>query len=320
MLASPPSNSSLLQRVFVRDGKLHPAWRVALYLLVGFVGSFFVQFAVTLLYVLAAMVAGGDLGQISAELASSNIPQWLLVVLEILGLGWVLLVTWAFRRWLDKAPLRDLGFAPARLGRETLWGLGLGLASMLLILAAHLALGWADTHLNASGLSITGTLGVTALVLVPAAAIEEIIFRGYFLQTLENWPGWRPAAIISSLFFGLAHIFNPAFGFLPFVNIVLAGLLFALLYRLTRRLWLPIAYHFMWNFAQGPLFGFPVSGLGFGTILKTEVHGPAVWTGGAFGPEGGLIVTGVLALLIVALGAWDKRQQKPMADSRRAGD
>ena len=58
----------------------------------------------------------------------------------------------------------------------------------------------------------------------------------------------------------------------------------------------------MWNYAQGPLFGFPVSGLGFGTIMKTTVTGPALWTGGAFGPEGGLLVT--LALVVTGLGLW----------------
>ena len=299
-----------MRRLFIRDGKLHPAWRAALYVLVGLVGSFLVQFVVALLYVLAAIVMGGDPAQISAELASGDIPQPVLVLLEFLGLTWVLVVTWAFRRWLDKAPLRGLGFARAGLGRESAWGLGLALASMAIILAAHLALGWADTHLNASSLSSIGTLGVMGLALLPAAAIEEIIFRGYLLQTLESWPGWWPAVSLSSLLFGFAHIANPAFGFLPFVNITLAGLLFAVMYRLTRRLWLPIAYHFMWNFAQGPLFGFPVSGLGFDTILKTEVHGPAVWTGGAFGPEGGLMVTLILLLLIAALIAWDTKSRR----------
>ncbi len=323
MTPSPPL--PLLHRLFIRDGKLHPAWRAALYLLVGFIGSIFVQVAVSLAYM--ALVMAGALfngqdpvavsEQLARQMAAGPTPTFLLLLVSVAGLAWVVLVTWAFRRWLDKAPLRDLGFAATRWGRESVGGLGLALGSMLVILGAHLAPGWAVINLSASGLAIVGTLSLTALVLLPAAAIEEIIFRGYLLQTLDGWLGWWVSVGLSSLLFGLAHFSNPDFGWLPFINITLAGVLFAMMYRVTGRLWLPIAYHFMWNYAQGPLFGFPVSGLGFDTILTTRVTGPALWTGGAFGPEGGLIVTLVLLVLTGALWFWDQRRSRQQTTDNR---
>jgi MYXO-CTERM domain-containing protein len=88
----------------------------------------------------------------------------------------------------------------------------------------------------------------------------------------------------------------------------LAGLLFAVAYLLTRNLWLPIALHFSWNYFQGPVFGFPVSGLRFPSLLALEISSGALpFSGGSFGPEGGL--TGTLATLLglAILWLWARR-------------
>jgi hypothetical protein len=87
------------------------------------------------------------------------------------------------------------------------------------------------------------------------------------------------------------------------LNIALAGVAFALAYRATGSLWLPIAYHFMWNYAQGPLLGLPVSGMTFHALAEASPAGPPLWTGGAFGAEGGLVATVVLVVSIAGL-AW----------------
>ncbi len=308
MPSAPDSNSNFLRRLFLLDDKLHPLWRTVLYLVLMFSGSFALQVGLGIVYVLFRMILGGDLQAVAQELAAGNISWRLLFVITFAGLLWALAQTWAFRRWLDKAPLRDLGFARGAFWKEVIAGLGLGLASMVVILAAHLVLGRAQFTLVTTGVAALGLLMSTALVLVPAAATEEIIFRGYLLQTLEGWRGWALGVIASSILFGLAHALNPNVTALSLANIALAGIVFCLAYRLTRRLWMVIAYHFMWNYAQGPLFGFPVSGQGFDTIMKTTVTGPALWTGGAFGPEGGLLVT--LLLIVTGLGLWWRGQLK----------
>jgi len=96
----------------------------------------------------------------------------------------------------------------------------------------------------------------------------------------------------------LSHLANPNWSLLAIVNLTVGGVFLAFAYLRTRQLWLPIGIHIGWNFFQGPVFGFPVSGTDSFTLINHTVNGPELLTGGAFGPEAGLI-----NLLIVAIGA-----------------
>jgi membrane protease YdiL (CAAX protease family) len=215
----------------------------------------------------------------------------------------------AFHAWGGEDPLHGLRAGRRALGREGLAGLALGLASMLAVGAAYSVLGWVAWEVEPQAGTIWPALALSAGALLPAAAAEEIVFRGYVLRTLETWRGWPLALAVSSVLFGLAHAANPNVTGLALANIALAGAAFALTYRLAgRRLWLPIAYHFLWNYAQGPLLGFPVSGLGFGAAARATVEGPPAWTGGAFGPEGGLVVTAILLLTCGGLWLWGREE------------
>jgi uncharacterized protein len=105
--------------------------------------------------------------------------------------------------------------------------------------------------------------------------------------------------VISSIVFALLHLANPNPSFMAVVGLTAAGLFFAYSYLVTRQLWLPIGLHIGWNFFEGPVFGFPVSGLAqFFSLLNTSRHGPELITGGAFGPEAGLIQYPVLLLAV----------------------
>jgi membrane protease YdiL (CAAX protease family) len=79
-------------------------------------------------------------------------------------------------------------------------------------------------------------------------------------------------------------------------GLFLAGMFLAFAYTRTRQLWLPIGLHIGWNFFEGTVFGFPVSGLGLSGIIEHSVNGPVQFTGGAFGPEAGLVLLPALAL------------------------
>jgi len=204
------------------------------------------------------------------------------------------LSVWIMRRWFDGPALLDLGLRrrPGWLA-DSLVGLALGPAMFLAILLVLLALGWA--RVGGGGVDAWGLL-ISFGTFLFVAFSEEIFARGWVFQVLERGRGQRWAVLGSAGIFALLHGFNPGFGLEALLGLFLAGLLFAQAYLVTRQLWLPIGLHLSWNFAQGPIFGFPVSGLPGSGLLSVEPTGPEVVTGGPFGPEAGLVLLVGIAL------------------------
>lgn len=219
-----------------------------------------------------------------------------------------MLIGWACGALLEELPFRALGCSPHR-G----WLKNLGLGSMLgiatLFLAALLATVTRGVHFRfdpAGSRSIGQTLAVSLLLFVFAAAAEEMLFRGYPLQTLTRanlaWLG----VLLTSVPFAAVHLNNPhAVPGFTFLNTALAGLWLAVAYLRTRSLWLPLALHWSWNWAQASVLGFPVSGIeriSPAPLLQAMNAGPDWLTGGAYGIEGGAACT--VALLISTLVIW----------------
>jgi len=142
---------------------------------------------------------------------------------------------------------------------------------------------------------VTSVLG-TFVAFVFVGWNEELLSRGYHLQTIASGINLFWGVIISSAVFGLLHLGNPNATWVSAAGIFFAGLYLAYGYIRTKQLWLSIGLHIGWNFFEGVVFGFPVSGLDIYPLLRIKVHGPELWTGGAFGPEAGLIVLPSLIL------------------------
>ena len=120
---------------------------------------------------------------------------------------------------------------------------------------------------------------------------EEIVFRGIMFRLLDSQFNVWVALIISAIVFGAAHIINPNATVVSTVGISLAtGVLFGLLFKYYRTLWVPIGIHWSWNFVQGTVTGCPVSGGAPDySILQSVTSGPELFTGGLFGPEASII-------------------------------
>jgi len=150
------------------------------------------------------------------------------------------------------------------------------------------------------------TLLVALFAHTGAALFEETIFRGYMMKNLaEGFRGkrvnYRTPVILSfatsSIIFALFHMRNPNISIFGVVNILLLGLLLGALFILTGEIALSIGLHASWNFFMGVVFGFPISGTEEEiALIATKQGGPSLWTGGTFGPEGGLI--GLFAICI----------------------
>jgi membrane protease YdiL (CAAX protease family) len=134
------------------------------------------------------------------------------------------------------------------------------------------------------------------------AVYEEFLFRGFILQMVAKSSKIFWGMLVSSIAFGLAHANNPGGGLAPVLGIFAAGLLFGWAAVRTKTLWLCIGLHFGWNLFEGLIFGFPTSGLMLPAVLTLHINGPILWTGGAFGPEAGLIL--LPGLMLGALLVW----------------
>ncbi|MGC1392548.1 MAG: type II CAAX endopeptidase family protein [Bacteroidales bacterium] len=131
------------------------------------------------------------------------------------------------------------------------------------------------------------------------AVSEEAMSRGFIFANLYNQSNKYLAIIISSLIFSLMHAFNSSFNWIAMLNIVLVGILFCQLYLKSMNLSIPIGLHFSWNFFQGPLFGFSVSGFSTQGVLKIESLSGSRFPFEGFGLEGSLISTLVISFFIV---------------------
>jgi len=153
--------------------------------------------------------------------------------------------------------------------------------------------------------------------LIPALALgissgifEEILFRGILFRITEERLGSVWALVISSSFFGFAHLANPNSSIFSAMAITIeAGLLLGATYIYSRNLWLPIFLHFAWNFSEGGIYGASVSGGGLKKcLINAKFSGSDLLTGGAFGPENSLQAV-ILGLAAAIIFLWLGRKQ-----------
>lgn len=229
------------------------------------------------------------------------------IPLQILNFIATTVSVYVARRWLDRRSFTSLGL---RLDRHTLTdiliGIGISFLQMGFIYLLMLGLGWLTFEgfawqFDPVNLVIGNTL-FFLMIFVFVGWNEELLSRGYHLQTIASGINLFWGVIISSAVFGLLHLANPNATWISAAGIFFAGVFLAYGYLRTRQLWLPIGLHIGWNFFEGVGFGFPVSGLeDIYKLIRIRVHGPELWTGGAFGPEAGLIVLPALLLGVLLI-------------------
>ncbi len=303
--------SHLSHRIFIKDGKLHPLWRASFYIIACVVAVFGIQFAVLIPYLLYQFLTGAPPADIEQALLGGPSPSLLEFVLTVLGFCVVLGLTYLFRHFLDRKSFVSLGFHRHRWALDATFGFLLGFVLMAGIFFAEWGAGLLTVERTMwnteSATTVVGNLAFSLLFFIIAGANEEVIFRGYLISNLREGMGGVAAVLISSLVFGVFHALNPNVSLLAIVNIALAGVVFAYAYLLSGNLWLPITFHLSWNFFQGSVFSFPVSGMTVRGLLITHPRsGADLITGGAFGPEAGLSGFAALAVACVFLWLWSR--------------
>jgi len=172
-------------------------------------------------------------------------------------------------------------------------GLLLGASSILCITLILVATNQISLSLVKINSNLLMNTGIYLLGFIFVAINEELFFRGYVVSTLLQTRSYPVAYIASSIFFGLVHTSNPNIHIFGIINIVFIGLLFAYMFIQTKSLWMPMGYHLTWNFFQGNIIGYNVSGTnGSGFFhIKSEDN---FWTGGSFGVEASIWTTVII--------------------------
>jgi uncharacterized protein len=206
-------------------------------------------------------------------------------VLEIIGASIMVAVYLGGGRWIEHRKPPE--FARGGIVREFAGGLslGLGLFSVVMVLL------WLIGIYHPAGWGSAAGLGAGAVFALMAAILEEIMFRGFLFRLIETLAGTWWALLATSALFGGAHALNRGATVLTSIAIALeAGVLLGVAYAATKRLWFPIGMHAAWNFSEGTVFGMSVSGLGASKgLIAGTVSGPAILTGGQFGPEASIV-------------------------------
>jgi membrane protease YdiL (CAAX protease family) len=221
---------------------------------------------------------------------------WLMILIELVI---SLISVGLFRIWIDRRPLGDLGWSPEGFSNEAAVGLFmgpalLGIVALILLVSGHME--WTDIVWDPSSLFVS--FGLMTLI----AFSEELVFRGYILNNLlESSPNKWVALVVSAILFAAFHFTNPGIFALAFVNLFLAGLLLGINYIYTKNCWFSFFFHLSWNFFQGPILGFRVSGLAQPSLLLNDTRGDLVITGGDFGLEGSILTTAVAVIAFFVL-------------------
>jgi uncharacterized protein len=309
-----------------KEGRFRAFWRLGLHTLLVILLTSAFTVGLMLLAVLLDLASGANLADIVGGVSPIALVEatWVTqVIVPLAALLGVLSATFLSGRWLDRRRFGRFGIRFSKAWWiDFAFGLGLGAVLMGMVFLV----GWLTGGLRVTGFfevynpntHFFSGLVMSLVFFICVGIYEELLSRGYHLVNLAeglNQPllGQRGALIlaflISSLAFGLLHLGNPNATWVSTLNISLAGVFLGLGMVLTGSLAIPIGLHITWNFFQGNVFGFAVSGFRMGaTLIESEIVDNTWLMGGAFGPEAGLLGLGAMLIGGYLTVLWIKRK------------
>ena len=279
-----------------------PAWLCVLLMLFGY-------FALTLCYASVLRFAFYNVFSVGITKGS----PWDYALFEVSSLLAVL-TTAGFLLWLEGRSFSSLGLSFRGHFGEFVEGACMAFVLYIIGFCVSLWRGWVVVD-GISG--FTGMLACSFILFFIVALTEELLMRGYVLgRLLQTRLNKYVSLSISSLLFSGFHLFTPHLSFLSLLNLFLAGVLLGTAYLYTRNLWCAIGLHLFWNWLQGPVLGYRVSGIDlFSPFLQTSIYGNHLITGGAFGFEGSMVCT-VLLVVAILWGIWRMEKQTAIREVR----
>jgi membrane protease YdiL (CAAX protease family) len=279
--------------IFSQDGRPRSGWMIAVFVTV-------YVMALGLGGVVLVALFGLGSGREQRPLCSART-----FVAALVSVAAVLAATAVGELAVKDKPL-DWGLKHARPFQQALIGFIAGGG----ILSVSVIAGWLVEHEKISSTLSTlpsafGSVLLLSVNFLLVAVGEEMLFRGFVLRQLQRGLGAWAAIAISGGLFGVFHLATPDASRVSTAVISLSGVLFAVLVVRTGSLWCSMGLHAGWNWFEGFVWGQPVSGKLTGvTMLKSDVYGDSIWTGGRYGPEASIPIAIVLIAAIVLVVAW----------------
>ena len=232
--------------------------------------------------------------------------HWLRWTATVAAACIMLLLYAVFVKWFEKEPAKDLPLR--KCAAHTGSGLLVGLCFFFAVVGIMMIAGC--YRIEGFRNDTVGILDAFFMVLIVAIG-EEVMFRGVLFRWIDEKFGFAAALIVSALVFGFVHIANPGATWWSSIAIAVeAGLLLGAAYKYSGTLWLPIGIHWAWNFSQGNIFGFGVSGQDAGaSLFKARIEGSPWVTGGSFGAEASVIAV-VIGAAVSAWFIWQISRRK----------
>ncbi len=274
---------------------LLPVWgRIVLLLIAYFLLSFLLQ-------IFGALATEIPL---DSSLSMSSLKTEQLLIIQLFSFAALIIIVYIFRTSIDRKSLLSMGFSLKNRFSDIAAGFLFALFIIgggTLILSLLGFIEFVDVQMNQNEL----LFGFLLLLLV--AFGEEILARGYILNNLLTTTNKYWALIFSAAIFALLHSLNFNLSLIGVINLFLAGIILGATYIYTQNLWFPISLHLFWNFFQGPVFGYPVSGMKIKSITTIKLTGSELMNGGSFGFEGSVLCS-ILTLLgiIIILSYYQK--------------
>ncbi|CDM70087.1 putative membrane protein [Clostridium bornimense] len=293
-------------RIFKNNkNQIRSGWKIIIVFLSFYLITYTVSIIPMVIYMVKYMFQNLDINggafninfDFSGIYDTSSSIGFVLFLIQCVSLIFSVVLFWKI---LDKKPIRDIGLKNIKKSfKELCLGLLFGALSMSIVFLILILTGSAKVTTSFINPNFSMSLVTSLILFIFVGISEEMFSRGYCIKVLEQTnKKWIPL-IVSSAIFSIMHGVNPGVTILSIINIFLVGILLGYMFIKTNNLWLPIGYHITWNYFQGNVFGFLVSGTTTEGLYTTESIGNTIISGGNFGPEGGIIVTIVVLISIL---------------------
>ena len=291
-------NDKIMKGIFInKNSQVRSGWKIASTFLTFFVLTTIITLIIMTGYV-TYMLSTKQIGISEVQSFTKNLTNGNSSFTTIAGIIQCLLMILSvllFWKVFDKKPIREIGLINIKNGyKDLIKGLILGASSLIivfliLLVTKNILLVNPLTKPNFSPSLFTGVI-----LFIFVGINEELFARGYCMTVLKQTGNRWVVVIVSAMIFSLLHFFNPSMNFFSYLNLFLFGLFTAYMFVKSGNLWLSIGCHITWNYFEGNVFGFQVSGQSANGLYNVHNTVNNIINGGNFGPEGGLVVTFIL--------------------------